>query len=90
MSLLLKNGKFSWPVKLSITFSWKFGIKKPGLGYAVTEVITMSYISSEVQPKFNELSESLKSQILSRDVQVRTIHDLIRVLEEIVEEGEKN
>ncbi len=50
----------------------------------------MSYISSEVQPKFNELSEGLKSQILSRDVQVRTIHDLIRVLEEIVEEGEKN
>lgn len=49
----------------------------------------MSYISSAVLPKFNELSENLRNQILARDVQVRTIHDLIRVLEEIVAEGEK-
>lgn len=49
----------------------------------------MSYIASAVRPKFNELSESLRNQILSRNVQVRNIHDLIRVLEEIVQEGEK-
>lgn len=48
----------------------------------------MSYISSAVQPKFNELSENLRNQILSRDVQLRTIYDLIHILEEIVNEEE--
>lgn len=47
----------------------------------------MSYVSPTIQPKFDELSASLKEQILARDVQINTIHDLIRVLEEIVEEG---
>lgn len=49
----------------------------------------MSYISSAVQPKFNELSENLRNQILSRNVQIRTIYDLIHVLEEIVKEEEE-
>lgn len=47
----------------------------------------MSYVSPTIQPKFDELSASLKEQILARDVQINTIHDLIRVLEEIVGEG---
>lgn len=58
------------------------------LGHSITEVMNMSYISSAVQPKFNELSENLRNQILSRDVQLRTIYDLIHVLEEIVNEEE--
>lgn len=47
----------------------------------------MSYISPTVKPKFDELSDSLKNQILERNVQLNTIYDLIRVLEEIVKEG---
>lgn len=47
----------------------------------------MSYISPTVQPKFDELSSSLKEQILERNVQLNTIYDLIHVLEEIVKEG---
>lgn len=46
----------------------------------------MSHVSEELQPKFETLSFDLKNKILSRDVELNTIHDLIRVLEEIVEE----
>jgi len=45
-----------------------------------------SYIAPAVQEKFESLSINLKNLILSKDVQINTIHDLIRVLEEIVEE----
>lgn len=47
----------------------------------------MSYISPAVRPKFEELSINLKNQILERDVQLYTIHDLIQVLQDIVDEG---
>lgn len=47
----------------------------------------MSYIAPAVQAKFETLSVDLKNQILERDVQINTIHDLIYVLEEIVSEG---
>lgn len=46
-----------------------------------------SYVAPEVRDKFETLSVELKNIILERDVQLNTIHDLIRVLEEIVEEG---
>lgn len=49
----------------------------------------MSYIAEEVQPKFETLSIGLKNMILERDVQINNIHDLIRVLEEIVKESEE-
>ena len=49
----------------------------------------MSYISSSVRPKFEVLSEGLKNQILARNVQICTIHDLIQVLEDIVKEGQE-
>ena len=39
--------------------------------------------------KFETLSANLKNDILKRDVQINTMQDLIRVLEEIVAEGEK-
>lgn len=48
----------------------------------------MSHISEEVRPKFETLSIDLKNEILSRGVTLNTIHDLIRVLEEIVRESE--
>ena len=46
----------------------------------------MSYIAPAVQEKFETLSVDLKNLILEKDVQINTIHDLIRVLEDIVKE----
>lgn len=51
------------------------------------EVMNMSYIAPAVQAKFESLSIDLKNEILERNVQINTIYDLIRVLEEIVNEG---
>ncbi len=48
----------------------------------------MSYVSPELRPKFETLSIELKDMILERNVELNTIHDLIRVLEEIVAESE--
>lgn len=47
-----------------------------------------SYVSPEIRDKFETLSVDLKNCILERNVQLRNIHDLIRVLEDIVNEGE--
>jgi hypothetical protein len=53
------------------------------------EVMNMSYIAPAVQAKFETLSIDLKNEILERNVQINTIYDLIRVLEEIVNEEGK-
>ncbi|MCH1984100.1 hypothetical protein MCG98_16135 [Ruminococcus sp. OA3] len=47
-----------------------------------------SYVSPEVREKFETLSVDLKNMILERDVRLENIHDLIRVLEEIVADNE--
>jgi len=47
-----------------------------------------SYVAPEMREKFEGLSIDLKNCILERDEQIVTIHDLIHVLEKIVEEGE--
>ena len=49
-----------------------------------------SYVSPEVLEKFETLSVDLKNMILERDVRLENIHDLIRVLEEIVADNEVN
>lgn len=49
----------------------------------------MSYIAPQMQEKFETLSVNLKNDILKRNVQINTMQDLIRVLEEIVAEEEK-
>lgn len=49
-----------------------------------------SYVSPEVQEKFETLSVDLKNMILERNVRLENIHDLIRVLEEIVADNEIN
>lgn len=55
-----------------------------------SEVMTMaSYVAPELREKFETLSINLKNTILERDVQLNSIHDLIHVLEEIVDEDEK-
>ena len=47
-----------------------------------------SYIAPELRDKFESLPINLKDCILERNVQLKNIHDLIRVLEDIVAEGE--
>lgn len=49
-----------------------------------------SYVAPEVKEKFETLSIDLKNLIMEKNVQLNNIHDLIRVLEEIVAEGEGN
>ncbi len=48
----------------------------------------MSYVAPELREKFESLSVNLKNTILERNVQLRNIQDLIRVLEDIVKEAE--
>ncbi len=47
-----------------------------------------SYVAPAVQEKFESLSVDLKNSILERNVRLDSIFDLIKVLEEIVAEGE--
>jgi hypothetical protein len=52
-------------------------------------VINMSYVAPEIKDKFESLSIDLKNVILERNVQLYTIHDLINVLDEIVNEADQ-
>lgn len=47
-----------------------------------------SYVSPTIADKFETLSVDLKNLILEQNVQLNNMQDLIRVLEQIVEEGE--
>lgn len=47
-----------------------------------------SFVSPAIREKFETLSIDLKNNILERDVQLHTLHDLIRVLEVICKEEE--
>lgn len=44
----------------------------------------MSYVSPKLRDKFESLSIDLKTEILSRDVRLENMNDLIQVLEQIV------
>lgn len=48
----------------------------------------MSYVSPKLHQQFESLSIDLKNEILSRDVQINNLYDLIAVLQQIVDEGE--
>ncbi len=48
----------------------------------------MSYVSPALREKLESLPIELKDEILSRDVRIENLHDLISVLETIVAEGE--
>lgn len=56
--------------------------------YPIYEVGNMSYIAPEIREKFESLSVNLKNTILERNVRIQNIHDLIKVLEDIVAEDE--
>ena len=47
-----------------------------------------SYVAPGIKDKFETLSTDLKNLILKRNVELNNMQDLIRVLEQIVEEGE--
>ena len=46
-----------------------------------------SYVSPNIRDKFETLSIELKNEILSRNVQLNNMQDLIDVLEKIVNEA---
>ena len=50
----------------------------------------MSYVNPKLRYYFKSLSIDLKNEILSRNVHLETLNDLIAVLEEIVREGEES
>lgn len=56
--------------------------------YPIYEVRNMSYIAPEIREKFESLSVNLKNTILEKNVRIQNIHDLIKVLEDIVAEDE--
>jgi hypothetical protein len=47
----------------------------------------MSYVSPKIKLQFESLSVDLKNEILSRNVRLENLNDLISVLEKIVDEG---
>lgn len=48
----------------------------------------MSYVSPKLKPQFETLSIDLKNEILSRNVRLEKLQDLMDVLEQIIAEGE--
>lgn len=49
----------------------------------------MTYVAPALKEKFDSLSEGLRNMILERDIQINTMQDLIKVLEDIVNEAEQ-
>lgn len=49
----------------------------------------MTYVAPALQGKFDSLSDGLRSMILERNIQINTMQDLIKVLEDIVNEAEQ-
>lgn len=47
----------------------------------------MSYVSPKIKTQFESLSVDLKNEILSRNVKLENLNDLIQVLQKIVDEG---
>lgn len=50
----------------------------------------MSYVSPKVRSQFESLSINLKNEILSRNVNIQNLNDLISVLQKIVDEAEQS
>lgn len=48
----------------------------------------MSYVAPAIKEKFESLSVDLKNVILERNVELYNIHDLIKVLDDIVKEAD--
>ena len=50
----------------------------------------MAYVDTKLRPRLESLSPELRAAILARNVPLRTLGDLIGVLEGIVAEAEGN
>lgn len=50
----------------------------------------MSYVNPALLPKLDELQPELKAEILSRNVPLNNLRDLIAVMEQIIDEVEKS
>lgn len=50
--------------------------------------ISMSYVSPKMKEQFESLSIELKNEILSRDVKIENLQDLISILGKIANEEE--
>lgn len=48
----------------------------------------MSIINARVRSKFDSLSPALQNAILAKNVSINSLHDLINVLNEIIQEAE--
>lgn len=48
----------------------------------------MAYVNPKLQPKLDQLSPALREAVLAKGVSLRSLYDLIGVLEEIVRETE--
>ena len=49
---------------------------------------TMAYVDPKLQPRLESLSPELRAAVLARNVPLRTLRDLIGVLEALVSEAE--
>ena len=71
---------------------WKKEVRNTGIKKRISHTKKrgdhMPYISPNVREKFNSLSPELQDVILSRGEDIQSIHDLIRILDKIVKEGE--
>jgi len=54
------------------------------------EVKKMSYVNPAIHSQFESLPIDLKNEILSRNVKLENLNDLIAVLESIVSESESS
>ena len=62
--------------------------KFPSFRQAIHEVICMSYVNPMLRSRFESLPIDLKNEILSRNVTLNNLQDLINILQVIVDEAE--
>ena len=60
----------------------------PVLAHTRGEVIPMSTVSPKIRAQFESMPIDLKNHILSMDVKLENMNDLMAVLERIVAEGD--
>jgi hypothetical protein len=56
------------------------------LGYSILEVKNMSYVDPKMKKHMDSLSPELQEAVLAKGIPIKTLQDLIIVLEEITEQ----
>ena len=62
-------------------------MNRPVLRTLFKGVIYISYVNPEIRENFESLSIDLKNEILSRDIYINNLDDLVEVLRAIAFEG---